>query len=291
MKEFCRYYFGGLYHRIDRHNVLLLAEGLAFSFLVCMVPFVLVLLSVLGNVWASSFEHQIDAAIARWMPYSPHAVALKAFLLARVQEIVVHKNTAGYVGALGMLLGASSLFGSMRIILNKILKIRVNEHIVINKLHDFGMVLLVLIFFLIAMLISPALELMTDFADRMPWLRFLRFNEILQVLFSVFSFLLAFLAAFAMYALVPAEKIERPATAVSALFAAVFWEIAKQLFSYYVTHGATLQKVYGAYIFIATVVLWVFYSALVFIIGAEIGQLYRERRRKLDSEIELDNSM
>jgi hypothetical protein len=132
-----------------------------------------------------------------------------------------HKDAAGYAGAFGMLLGASGLFGSMRVILNKIFGVRASEHIVVNKLHDFGMVLLVLIFFLIAMMISPALELMNDFADRITWLNFLRFNAILQGIFSAFSFLLAFLAAFAMYALVPSEKITRPATIASAACAAV----------------------------------------------------------------------
>ena len=45
-------------------------------------------------------------------------------------------------------------------------------------------------------------------------------------------------------------------------------------------HVATFKKIYGAYVAAIVVVFWIYYTAIVFIIGAEIGQLYRERREK-----------
>ncbi len=66
-------------------------------------------------------------------------------------------------------------------------------------------------------------------------------------------------------------------TGVSALMATIFWEIARQIFGYYLAHAAALDRVYGAYLFLVAVVLWIYYSSLMFILGAEIGQLYRER--------------
>jgi len=40
-----------------------------------------------------------------------------------------------------------------------------------------------------------------------------------------------------------------------------------------------MTRVYGAYTLLIAVVFWIYYSAVVFIVGAEIGQLYRERAR------------
>lgn len=64
---------------------------------------------------------------------------------------------------------------------------------------------------------------------------------------------------------------------VSALWAAVLWEIAKQAFGYYLNHLASIERVYGAYALGAGLVFWVYYASMVFVLGAEIGQLYRER--------------
>jgi membrane protein len=278
MREFFRHYFGGLYHRIDQHHVFLLAGGLAFSFLVCVVPLVLVFLSILGNMLAaSSFERRVDVVIEMLFPYTQYVASLKAFLISRVEEIIAYRDVAGYGGALGLLLAASGLFSSMRTILNKIFRVSQDKHIVVGKLRDFGMVLLVLLFFLISTTIFPLLEFMRDSAHQVAWLKAIKFNPPLQSLFPILFFIIVFALFYILYHFVPYEKLGIVPTAVSALLATIFWEIAKQVFGYYVAHAATLDKVYGAYIFTVAVVLWIYYSSLMFIFGAEIGQLYRER--------------
>jgi len=59
------------------------------------------------------------------------------------------------------------------------------------------------------------------------------------------------------------------------------WGTVQYLFGYYITNFITLKKVYGAYLFAIVVIFWIYYTSFVFILGAEIGQLYRERHEKL----------
>jgi len=277
MREFLRHYFGGLYHRLDQHHVFLLAGGLAFSFLVCMVPLVLVFLSILGNILiASAFEYQIDVAIEMLFPYAQYVAPLKAFLLARVDEIIAYRDVAGYGGAFGLVLAASGLFSSMRTILNKIFQVNEDKHLVVGKLRDFGMVLLVLLFFLISTTILPLLELMKTSASKLAWFKLTALHTSAQSLFPILFAVIIFFVFFILYHFIPYEKLGVVPTAICALVATIFWEIAKQIFGYYFSHAISLDKVYGAYIFAVAVVLWIYYSSLVFIIGAEIGQLYRE---------------
>jgi membrane protein len=103
----------------------------------------------------------------------------------------------------------------------------------------------------------------------------------------VFFFTIIFFLFFILYHFVPYEKLGNVSTAVSALVAAIFWEIARQLFGYYLAHAAALDRVYGAYIFVVAVVLWIYYSSLMFILGAEIGQLYREHVPGGESELKV----
>jgi membrane protein len=277
MREVFRHYLGGLYHRFGQHHVFLLAGGLAFSFLICIVPLVLVLLSVLGKALAASaFAYRIEVVIEMLFPAAQYTASLKNFLLARVDEIIRYRDVAGYGGAFGLLLAASGLFGSMRTILNKIFQVNKGKHPMVGKLRDFGMVLLVLLFVLTSTTIFPLLELMKTAAHKIVWLQTFFQNTSLQSLFPVFFFVVIFFLFFILYHFVPYEKLGNIPTAVSALVATIFWEIARQLFGYYLKHAAALDRVYGAYIFVVAVVLWIYYSSLMFILGAEIGQLYRE---------------
>jgi membrane protein len=288
MKGFFRHYFGGLYHRFGEHNVFLLAGGLAFSFLVCMVPLALVIFYALGSMLAAStFAYHLDVVVNTLFPYSQYAEPLKAFLISRLEEIVTYKNVAGSSGAFGLVLAASGLFSSMRTILNKVFKVSIDKPIVVGKLRDFGMVLLVLLFFLISMAIPPLLEIVQKHADKTIWLKSFRFIASLPSLFPVFVFAVIFCGFYVLYYFVPYVKVGRIAAGLSALVAAVFWEIAKELFGYYLTNFATLDRIYGAYIFIVVSVVWIYYSSLVFILGAEIGQLYRERASSVESGMEI----
>lgn len=288
MRDFFRHYLIGLYDRLDEHHVFLLAGGLAFSFLVCIVPLVLVLLSVLGNALAASaLEYRIEIVIEMLFPATQYTASLKNFFLARVDEIIRYREVAGYGGVFGLLLAASGLFSSMRTILNKVFRVRRDVHIVIGKLRDFGMVLLVLLFVLTSTTLFPLVEFMKAMMHKITWLPTLALNSSLQSLSPVLFFIIIFLLFFILYNFIPHENLGIMPTGVSALMAAIFWEIARQIFGYYLAHAAALDRVYGAYLFLVAVVLWIYYSALMFILGAEIGQLYRERLAGSKNEVGL----
>ena len=288
MRDFFRHYLLGLYDRLDEHHVFLLGGGLAFSFLVCIVPLVLVLLSVLGNALAASaLEYRIEIVIEMLFPATQYTASLKNFFLARVDEIIRYREVAGYGGVFGLLLAASGLFSSMRTILNKVFRVRRDVHIVIGKLRDFGMVLLVLLFVLTSTTLFPLVEFMKAMLHKITWLPTLALNSSLQSLSPVLFFIIIFLLFFILYHFIPNENLGVMPTGVSALMATIFWEIARQIFGYYLAHAAALDRVYGAYLFLVAVVLWIYYSALMFILGAEIGQLYRERLAGTKHEVGL----
>ena len=91
------------------------------------------------------------------------------------------------------------------------------------------------------------------------------------------SFLIVFAFFYVCYRFVPYARPGRKVPAVGALWAAIFWEIAKRVFGYYLYHFASFEKIYGAYTFVVVLAFWIYYSSVMLIVGAEIGQLYRER--------------
>ncbi len=273
------YYLKGLYYRVDEDHVFLTAGGLAFSLFVCIVPFVLMVFWGLGVILeTSSVREEIVSYIHDFIPYEQYATWLTEVIFSRVEEFRIYGSLAGYVGLVGLLFAASSLFSSIRTILNQTYRVGIGKHLAVAKLRDFGMVLLVLLFFLISVLSLPVLEVVKDSASKVAVLHFLRLNQVQNVVFRLVSLIVVFVVFATLYHLVPYGRLGRKVTALSALWATVLWEIAKQMFGYYITNVATLKRVYGAYVFIIVVAFWVYYSSIIFIIGAVIGQLYRERR-------------
>ncbi len=289
LSPFLRHYLGGLYHRTDEHHVFLLAGGLAFSLFVCIVPFILIIFAVLGIVLEAtpldSLEREIASYIDKFIPYEQSASFVKEIILTRLQgfldEVRNYKSVALYVGVVGLLFTASGLFSSMKTILNRVYKVDTGKHVVIAKLRDFGMILLVLLFFLVSTTSLPLLEIVKDSANKIKFLEFFRLSFVQNISFRAISFAIVFIVFFTVYYLVPYKKLSKKTIAVSALWATLLWEIAKQAFGYYVTNFASLTRIYGTYVLLIVVVFWIYYSSITFILGAEIGQLYRERWAQL----------
>ena len=76
---------------------------------------------------------------------------------------------------------------------------------------------------------------------------------------------------------------------VAALFTSVMFELAKFLFTSYVRYfnpGSLYTTTIAA---LVVVVFWVYYAALIFILGGEVGQVYELRRmRKRQREVFLE---
>jgi len=91
------------------------------------------------------------------------------------------------------------------------------------------------------------------------------------------SFAVIYLVFTVLYIAVPLEKLKKKAIAISALWAAILWEAAKEVFGYYIYHLSSFGKIYGTYAIVVVVAFWIYYSSVVFIVGAEIGKLFQER--------------
>lgn len=274
-----RYYVVGIVDRADKHHIFLAASGLSFSLILCSIPLVLVVFSFLGFVLQKpSIQQQISALIDRAIPYQDYASFVENLVFSRVAEFKAYKSLAGVFGAIALVFASSGLFGAMRTVLNTAFHKRDQESIFISKLRDLGLILMVLLYFLFSTAVLPALEVFSEIADKIEAFAGFRVQFIEDVGVQLFSFAVIFIAFSIIYYAVPHGKMQKRVVAVSALAASIMWVAAQQIFGFYISHFVTLKRIYGAYVLVIATALWFFYSSLVFIVAAEIGQLYRERR-------------
>jgi membrane protein len=56
----------------------------------------------------------------------------------------------------------------------------------------------------------------------------------------------------------------------------ILWEVAKQLFAWYILHLGRFSFLYGSVATLAIFLLWIYYTAAIFLFGGEIASLLEQ---------------
>ncbi len=278
LKNFYKYYLVKLVKRIDEHHIFLSAGALAYTLLLSFIPLIMILFSIFGTVVnVEAFQEQISVFINDTIPYPDAAKYLNNVILTRIPDVIQYKTFAAYGGSIALLITATWFFGMLRSVLNNIFHVKDDLGFLLGFLRDIGMVILIIIFIILSTFALPTISVFIKSAEQIEILKKYEISYLLQSLVSFVSFLVIFLMLFLFYYLIPYEKLGTRVPVVAAFWATVLWAFAKNLFGVYVSDFLSATNIYGAFILIIVVAFWIFYSSILFLIGAEIGQLYRER--------------
>src|SRR5687768_4573931 len=132
--------FGGFRGAISRflaNDGLFLAAGLAFFFLVCMIPLVLLGVSLVGFVLSTEqAAREVIGQLTRNFP------VYKTEITSALMRIVQTRRASGLVGTVILVLFSTPLLGAARLVMHRMLGIRAGRGFVRSTLVDAGMVLL-----------------------------------------------------------------------------------------------------------------------------------------------------
>jgi membrane protein len=99
-----------------------------------------------------------------------------------------------------------------------------------------------------------------------------------RILLSVVSPFLGLAAGlvlfYAVYRFVPRSRVQPQTARLAALVSAVLWEVAKIAFGFF-TRGLGIFSVYGPIAFAAALLTWIYVTAVILLIGAEVIKLKR----------------
>ncbi len=87
---------------------------------------------------------------------------------------------------------------------------------------------------------------------------------------------------FVIYTMSPTRSIRWETAVISAVVASLGFEITKKLYVVYLLRFATVDRLISNTNAIALILLvvWIYFIACVFLIGAEVGETYDMRRRQ-----------
>lgn len=276
--EFIKHYFVGLFKKIDEHNLFFAGAGISYSLFLGMIPLILLVFSLLSNIFdVKTLQEQIFQIIDTVIPYPVYASYMKKVIETRLPEFVGYSSIAGYIGGIGLLTTSTWIFSSMRTILNQIFHTKVQKSAVIGLLRDLGMVILLVIFITLSTFVFPIVSLILEVAKTSEMMSAFNVSELWNSIVWISSLVIMLGMFFLLYYLIPYEKLPKRVALISAFWTTLLWEGARNIFGYYIQHFFSSNALYGAFALIVVILLWVFYSSCIFIVGAEIGQLFRER--------------
>lgn len=279
--KFWKYYLSGLLKRFDEHHIFLSGAGVAFSLLLSFIPFILVVFSLFSSLIRQDI---IELFINRWVdaiiPYSEYSEFVKRALLNRMPDVIAYRTWAGWFGIIGFIFSASTLFSGMRTILNRIYGGVHGRSAIFGLMRDMWMVVILLFFVLLSTFALPMYDVITQSADNLTVLQYYNIIGIYGFFAKLLSICIVFIMFYLVYKMIPYERMGHIVPAVGAFWATLFWEISRNIFSYYAKNFISTNKLYGAFGLVVVVLFWVYCLSMIFLIGAEIGQLYKERKLK-----------
>ena len=87
-----------------------------------------------------------------------------------------------------------------------------------------------------------------------------------------------FLSFTAMYKVLPHKKVRLELAAIGGVVAAALWEGAKYAFAWYVGDVADISGIYGSLTAIIVFLLWIFYTAVILLLVAEMVNILDKDR-------------
>ncbi|HEY3875580.1 MAG TPA: YihY/virulence factor BrkB family protein [Candidatus Kapabacteria bacterium] len=274
--ESTKYYSIGVYKYADEDHCFLLAAGIAFNVLYCIIPLSLVAFYFFSLLVThhNAAEYIVNYIISS-VPVAVSAADAHNWLRTEVVKAAHKGIIAGIVGFVTLFWLASALFSTLRTSLNAIHNMVSKKSVVLEKLLDFFLMVIVLVLLLLSTFLSPIANLLQHVGSNFlpAWLVAILDTAVPRIIAVVTSIILYVI----LFRMLPHERLSNKVIFVSAATTVVLTETMRFLFSYYMGHISSIGALYGTYAFLVGISLWIYYASIAFLVGAEVGWLYKER--------------
>ena len=271
-------------------NIFFLAGGIAFNILLAAVPFFLLLVTGIAYFLGQSptaGAAEVEAMIDRLLP--PHPEGPDSPVHRILGTVLQARGALGLYGAIGFIWFSTRLFGSLRSVLAEVFDIEQDRGIVAGKLFDIKVAVMATLLVVAYTTLSAYLAIATTRGIAV--LSELGLREQTMGRLEYWSGRLLALAVivvmfFALYKFLPNRRVRAKTALLAATFTGVLLEFAKIGFTLFVAKANPSSLYTGTLAAVVLVIVWVYYAALIFILGGEVAQVYELRRvRRLQREV------
>ncbi len=245
-----------------------LAAGISYYAFLAMFPLILAFIGLLGFFLPSGMIQ--EQLFGFFRDNIPGAVNV---LEGNIQNVINLRGTLGIIGILGLLWAGSGVISAVSNAINRAWDIQKEIPFYLKKPRDIGLTIgLGLLFFL-----SLGSVIIFNYVpvEGIPIIG----SELAQALLRVIAFFVAWSIFLILFKVIPNTRTYWRYVWFGSLVTAVLFEIGRALIFFYLNNFVNYQMVYGSIASVIALLVWIYYSAIIVIIGAELTAEYGRMRR------------
>lgn len=257
-----------------------MAGAIAFNVLIAFIPLALVLIGIAGTLLQARVGGNAPGVLLTYILSSipPVSGEFAGRIEKFATDFIDQSTSLLSIGTIFLLWFAARLVGTLRSVLREIFDVQRDRGIVGGKLFDMKMVIAAGTLFAVNVGITFVLgtlrEFGTAFLEPGGWL-----SRLVQVWYGPLIALATIWVMFLLiYRYLPARRIGWGTALVAATFTALLFELMKVGFGWYVTNVAEYRSTYNNLTTVAILFFWIYYSAVVFVLGGEVAQVTAMQR-------------
>lgn len=274
-------YVRRIYHHGAEDDLLFLASGVAFGILLAALPFGLLVMSVLAALLnetpertALSVHQLLDTLLPR------HDGEMEQSVHALINGVLDTRGALGIWGAIGYFWFTARLFGALRSALSQVLDFGTQRGVVAGKLHDFRLTLVATFLITAYITLSAYVAIATSRGVQFFVNLGIRTELMSGVEYGIgrlLAFILIVALIFLLFRFIPVRGIPTRAALAGALTASIMFELTRIAYAAFTEYLSPATIYTGALYTIVSVVFWVYYAAVIFLIGGEVARVYEIR--------------
>jgi membrane protein len=256
---------GGAFSDFRRHGCTSLAASLAFFSLLSFFPLVYLVLYGIGFVVSQDRIGQefLVNFIQGFLPDLGADLVQEIKRLASEQIVQwVFFFTFGWFGLL--------VFYETDYAINVVFEVPRQRHPLMTTMISVVLLGLAGVLLILSYVVTQVLWMLVQSAPRMASIDVAAVVAYEFLLSYLSPFLLVLIGGTCLYRYLPQRRPAWRHAIVGALVLAFLWELAKHLFTNYLQSMSVYSRMYGSLLVVVLFLLWVYYSALLFLFGATI---------------------
>ncbi|MFA6055337.1 MAG: YihY/virulence factor BrkB family protein [Thermodesulfovibrionales bacterium] len=246
-----------------RDNGIMLAGSISYFAMMALVPFCLFLITIFGYI-LGHYPGFYEFFAVRLTGFFPD---ISSGITKELGKLISFK----VIGTFSLILyGVLSIqvFASLENAINIIFKVKKKRTFFWSLVLSLLVITFIIMMLFISFMATSLIPLLKTFRHMFPELKI---GIITVALIQyVVPFLTVFFMVTVMYIFFPKTNVRMKHAFTGALFATVFQELAKHIFTWYVGTIINFGTIYGPLSAVFVFLLWVFYSSCIFLIGAEM---------------------
>ncbi|MFD0828447.1 YihY/virulence factor BrkB family protein [Neobacillus sp. M.A.Huq-85] len=262
-----------LWHRIEEDDLNGLSAQLAYFFLLSLFPLLIVLFTLLPYI---PIPHQDVLGFIRGF-----APAETMDLIEKNVKYVMNHRNGGLLsfGIIGTIWSASNGINAVVRAFNKAYNVKENRSFIVARGVAILLTLGMIIVFILAIIlpvfgreIGVFLFSKVGFSDE--------FGKIWDALSYLVSAIILFLIFTGLYWIAPNVKLRCRSAFPGAAFSTIGWIVTSMGLRFYVGNFSNFSLTYGSIGAIIVLMIWLYLSAFIIVLGGEINAFYSERSKK-----------